>query len=55
MKVAMIGGTGLALATSDHRVMQKGVIDRARRFTLPLPRVLYRVYRGGGRAVRSRA
>ena len=32
-----------------------GVIDRARRFTLPLPRVLYRVYRGGGRAVRSRA
>jgi len=36
-------------------IIVMGVIDRARRFTLPLPRVLYRVYRGGGRAVRSRA
>ncbi len=36
-------------------VIETGVIDRARRFTLPLPRVLYRVYRDGGRAVRSRA
>jgi len=41
--------------THAHNEFRAGVIDRARRFTLPLPRVLYRVYRGGGRAVRSRA
>ncbi len=47
--------TGLQLAAYSQLVLEMGVIDRARRFTLPLPRVLYRVYRGGGRAVRSRA
>ncbi len=41
--------------TEIRTLIETGVIDRARRFTLPLPRVLYRVYRGGGRAVRSRA
>ncbi len=41
--------------TLEIGLTEMGVIDRARRFTLPLPRVLYRVYRGGGRAVRSRA